>query len=245
MKYKSLGMWRIKLYIKINWIKTIIFNLKCFRLREAFQLPVIIFGQCRLSSLKGKIIVNGPIKTGMITVGHRFEVFTKSASCAELVIDGTWIINGKVQLGYDCKIYIGNNAVFETGHMCTIANSTKIVCANKIVMGNHVKIGDESQLLDTNFHDLYDVNLQQNIAKQGEIYLNSYIATGSRVTIMKNAKIPDYSLITSNSLCNKDFLSFGENNIFGGIPAKFIKNGIRRHWEAEEKQLEAYLTIKL
>lgn len=181
----------------------------------------------------------------MITLGHRFEIFTKAAGCAELFLEGEWHVKGRVQLGYDFKIYIEKGAILETGHMCTFANNTKIVCSNGIYLGNHVKIGDDSQLLDTNFHDLYDISSGTCIPRKGKIFLNSYIATGSRVTIMKNAKIPDYSLITSNSLCNKDFLSYGENNIFGGIPAKFIKTGIRRHWEAEEEKLEDYLTIRL
>ena len=231
--------------MQINWIKTIYINLRLFPVKNAFKFPIIIFGQCRLANLDGKLIFKTPIKPGIITLGHRFEVFKKSAKSAELFLQGSWIVSGAIQIGYDFKIYVEKNAVLETGYMCTFANNVKVVCSNKISMGDHVKIGDESQLVDTNYHDLYDLKMQRNIPQKGEIYLKSYIWTGSRVTIMKNTKIPDYSMIASNSLCNKDFLSFGENNIFGGIPAKFVKNGIIRNWKAEEEKLTAYLTIKL
>lgn len=236
---------KIKLYNQINWIKTIYINLHFFSVKEAVKFPIIVFGQCNFASLKGKIALKAPLKTGIITLGHRFEIFKKSAGIAELFLEGEWVVMGSIQIGYDFKIYLEKEAILETGHMCTLANNTKLVCSNKIILGNSVKIGDESQLIDTNFHDLYDLKADKKIPKKGEIYLGSYISTGSRVTIMKNAKIPNYSLIPSNSLCNKDYLSFGENNIFGGIPAQFIKNGLIRDWKSEEEELIAYLTVKL
>lgn len=236
---------KIKLYYQINWLKTIYINFYFFSFKDAIQFPIIIFGQCSFASLKGSIVLKAPIRTGIITLGHRFEIFKKSANSAELFLEGDWLVKGNIQFGYDFKIYVENDAVFETGHMCTLANNTKIVCSNKIIFGDHVKIGDESQLIDTNFHNMFDTITNKEVPKKGEIYLSSYISTGSRVTIMKNAKIPSYSLITSNSLCNKDFLSFGENNVFGGIPAQFIKNGLIRDWKSEEQKLVEYLTVKL
>ncbi len=240
-KYRA----KIRLYSQINWIKTWYINLKFLPLKDALKLPIIVFGQCSFGSLSGKIIFDVPIETGIITLGHRFEIFKKSARSAEIFIQGVWQINGYAQIGYDYKIYIEKNAVLQTGDMFTMANNGKIVCTNKIILGDHVKIGDESQLIDTNFHDLYDVNKQKNIPKKGEIHLGSYIGAGNRVTYMKNTKIPDYSLITSNSLCNKDFSEYANNNIFGGIPAKHIKENIIRNWQAEEKAIKEYLTIKL
>lgn len=236
---------KFQLYKSINWMKTIYINLKFFPIKDALKFPIIIFGQCSFTSLSGKFIINTPIKTGIITFGHRFEIFKKSAKSAELFMQGTWEVNGPIQIGYDFKIYIEKNAVLETGYMCTIANNSKVVCSNKITMGNHVKIGDESQLIDTNFHDLYDLSINKKVSKKGEIFMESYISTGSRVTIMKNTKIPNYSLIASNSVCNKDLTKYGQNNLFGGVPVKFIKNGLIRNWKEEEKDLEDYLTIKL
>lgn len=236
---------KLKFYNQINWLKTIYINLCYFSFSDALKFPIVIFGSCSLAKLKGNLIIQTPIKTGIVTIGHRFEVFKKENKSAEIFFEGDWIVKGSVQFGYDCKIYIEKNAVFETGQMCTFANNTKIVCSNFIKLGDHVKIGDESQILDTNFHNLFDIKENKVINKKGKIILESYIAIGSRVTVMKNTVLPSYTLVTSNSVLNKDFNSYGENNLFGGIPAKFIKEGLVRDWKSEEKALENFLKVKL
>lgn len=242
--YRSLRR-RWNLYCKINWVKTIYINWVLFDYDIAKKLPIIIFGKCHLANLKGEVIFQQPIKTGMITFGHKFEVFTKESGCAEVFLQGKWFVNGNIQFGYDFKLYIENDASFTSGHMCTFANQTKVICTNKIILKDHVKIGDESQLLDSNFHDLIDVDTNENIPMKGEIFIDSYVAVGNRTTLMKQTKLPSYSLLGSSSLCNKDFLSYGSNNLFAGTPAKFIKSGIARNWQKEEKAIEEYLTIKL
>lgn len=236
---------KLRLYWKINWIKTLYINLKLFSFKEALKLPVIVFGSCRITSLTGKFIVNVPIKTGLITFGHPFEIFKKAAFGTELFFDGVWTVNGSICFGIDMKLYIASAGFFEHGNLCTVSAQSKIFCSQKIVFGDYVQIGDESVLLDTNFHDLYDLKENKVIPKSGTIHLGSYVYTGMRGTIKSGTLLPDHTLVASNSLCNKDYTSFGNNILIGGIPAKFIKNEITRDWESEKKQLEDYLTIKL
>jgi len=44
-------------------------------------------------------------------------------------------------------------------------------------------------------------------------------------SISAGAIIPDNTIVTSNSLVNKDFSAIEKNSIIGGIPAKLIKTG--------------------
>lgn len=235
---------KIKSFLKVNWIKTIYLNFKILPFEQARHLPIVVFGQCSISSLSGKIVFTDTVKFGIITFGHRFEIFKKANNSAEIFLEGVWELTGPAQFGYDFKLYIEKNASFKTGIMNTFANNTKIVCTNKILLGDHVKIGDESQIIDTTFHNMYDLDLGKSIEKKGEIIIGSYIAVGNRVSITKNTNIPDYSIIASNSLCNKNLNSYGNNNMFGGIPAKLIKTNYIRDWKLEEESLKNYLTIK-
>src|SRR5690554_7141065 len=57
------------------------------------------------------------------------------------------------------------------GNLCTVSTQSKIFCTQKIVFGNYVQIGDESVLLDTNFHDLYD--LKENRSEEHTSELQS------------------------------------------------------------------------
>src|SRR5690606_40887710 len=105
-------------------MKTIYINLKFFPIKDALKFPIIIFGQCSFTSLSGKFIINTPIKTGIITFGHRFEIFKKSAKSAELFMQGTWEVNGPIQIGYDFKIYIERSEE----HTSELQSRENLVC---------------------------------------------------------------------------------------------------------------------
>lgn len=232
-------------FLQVNWFKTLYLNFKLLPFEQAAKLPIIVFGQCSVGNISGKIIFTDHLRMGMLTFGHRFEIFKKASNISEIVLKGTWKLNGAAQFGYDFKLYIEKEAYLETGKMNTFANNTKLVCCKKIILGNYVKIGDESQLQDTTFHNMFNLSTNQTVPKEGEILIGSYVSVGNRVSITKNAIVPDFSLIASNSLCNKSLVHYGENNLFGGIPVKLIRKDYTRDWKLEEKELEEYLKIKL
>jgi hypothetical protein len=45
---------------------------------------------------------------------------------------------------------------------------------------------------------------------------------------MKGTYLPAYTIVASNSLVNKNFKEIGEHCLIGGIPAKYITNGVER-----------------
>lgn len=212
---------------------------------QAKHLPVIIFGNCSIQSLSGKIIFCSPIKFGMLGLGQRYEVFVKESSKAELNIQGKLIIKKKAQFGYDYKIFVGKNATLTLGDMSSMASQAKIICTQNITLGDFCRLGSECQLIDTNFHNLKDVKTNEVFNKSNDILLGSFNFISNRVSVLGKTVTPDYCIIASNTLLNKDYFSFGENIILGGIPAKLVKENIVRDWQSEKENLENYLTIKL
>jgi serine acetyltransferase len=77
----------------------------------------------------------------------------------------------------------------------------------------------------------------------GAIIIGNYNYISNRVSLMQNTSTPDYCTIASNTLCNKDYTSLGENILIGGIPAKLLKTNITRDWEAEKTLLDQWLKI--
>ena len=53
---------------KIN-IKTLYFNFKYLPFKEAVKLPVFLSRHVCLKKIKGKVIINSKIRTGMIKIG--------------------------------------------------------------------------------------------------------------------------------------------------------------------------------
>lgn len=213
--------------------------------QQAIKFPVVIFGKCSVQSLTGTIVFKCPIHFGMLGLGQRYEIFKKEKGNAELNIQGTLILHGKAQFGYDYKIFIAKNALLNLGNMASMASQAKIICIQKIVLGHYCRIGSECQLIDTNFHNLKNTQSGEIYKKNADIYLGNYNFISNRVTIMAKTKTADYCTIASNSLCNKNYASFGENILIGGIPANLLKENIVRDWESEKEDLEQYLTIKL
>lgn len=234
---------KFQIYYSVNWTKTIYFNLKKFPFNTAKKLPVFFYGPVKFSSIIGEIEIEGKIKRGMIGFGQPYEMNTLHKEIAEINILGKIIFKGHVQFGKDYFIYIGENAYCEFGHMSSLGSYAKLICIERIVLGDYARFGSESQIIDTNFHQMLDTNTGEKFKMTAPILVGNYNYVGSRVSVMQNTKTPDYCTIASNSLCNRDYISFGSNILIGGIPAKFIKDSITRDWEGEKDSLDDYLIV--
>jgi len=228
---------------KVNWLKTIYFNLKMFPFSTAIKLPVFLYGKVKFQELTGSIKIKAPLRTGMIGFGQPYELNSIQKGIAEIVLRGTIAFKGHCQVGKDYFVYVAKDAYAEFGHMSSLASSGKIICTQKIVLGNYARIGSESQLIDTNFHQMTDSQTGEKFSLSAPIIIGNYNYISNRVSIMQNTTTPDYCTIASNTLCNKSYLSLGENTLIGGIPAKLLRENITRDWSAEKKLLDNWLII--
>lgn len=228
--------WRF--FITVNWIKTLYFNFKKFPYATARKLPVFFYGKVKLSNISGKFIIDAPIKRAMIGFAQPYELITRSKGTAELFCAGTMVFKGIAQFGKDFFVFIGDDAYCEFGGMNGLGNSGKIICKEKITIGRFARIGFESQLIDTNFHELRDTKTGELFKMTAPIIIGDFNFISNRVTIMQKTITPNNCTIASNSLCNKDYSHFKENILIGGIPAKLLRENITRDWIGEKDQLE-------
>lgn len=241
VRYFSEG---IKFYYSINWTKTLYFNFKKFPFSIAKKLPVFFYGKVKFRRISGEIIINAPIKRGMFGFGQQFEKATRSKGIAEFSLLGTLVLNGPIHMGKDVFLSIGKNAYCEFGYMSCLGSDVKLICTDKIIVGDWSGIGYESQIIDTNSHPMMNSETGEHYPLTGQIFIGTHNAVSNRVSIMPNTRTPDYCVIASNTLCNKDYTSLGNNILLGGIPAKLIKNNYTRDWEREKELLKKYKIIK-
>jgi len=234
---------KIKFFFSINWVKTIYFNFKKFPFPIAKKLPVVIYGSVRLTSIDGKITIDAPIKAAMIGFGQQYEKPSRHIGIAEINLVGHLHFKGYAQFGKDCFLFIAKNGYCEFGNMSSLGSSGKLICYNKIVLGDYARIGFESQLIDTNFHEMKDLENDTKLPMTAPINIGNYNFISNRVTILKGTKTPNYCTIASNSLCTKDYTNFDENCLIGGVPAKLIKQNILRDWEGENERLNTSLIV--
>ena len=87
---------RTLLYIirTINVLKTLWFNFKVFPFAVAKKLPVWLYGKVTFRSLAGKIVINGPISSGMIRIGKNDHYVDTAIQQCIWNVRGTLIFNG-------------------------------------------------------------------------------------------------------------------------------------------------------
>lgn len=224
------------MFHNVNLIKTLYFNLKVFSFLEAIRLPVRIYGKTIIKGLyKGCVLINK-------IEGEDFIPF----KIGESVFDPTpyniirFGKNAKLEIGSGVRIMRGGNiSINDNAELCLgndirINQFSFISCSNKIEFGNHVSFGWRIQVIDSSFHCLYDKEKNCIINPLGKIKIGSNVWVASNSSLMKNTIIPSYSIVSSNSVVNKDFSDIKtKGNFFAGIPAKLKRTGLFRIFDSK------------
>jgi acetyltransferase-like isoleucine patch superfamily enzyme len=234
---------KIKFYLSVNWIKTIYFNFKVFPFSIAKKLPVFFYGKVKFNDLNGTVLINSEISKAMIGFGQRFEKGTVEKGISEISISGKLIFNGNAHIGKDFKIFIEKKSECEFGYMSCLGSDVKLICTDRIKIGDWTGIGFESQIIDSTIHPMIDLSTNMLLPLSKPIILGTHNAFSNRISIMAGTITPNYCVITSNSLLNKDYRNLGNNFLIGGIPAKLIKNNYTRDWVNEMELLKKYKII--
>lgn len=235
---------RFRFYFQINWYKTLYFNFKMFPFSIAKKLPVYIYEWVKFTDLRGEIFIDAPIKRGMIGIGKPYEMTTRRLKTAEIILHGKIVFRGYAQFGKDVFIYVKKGAIMDVGNMTGVASQGKIICTHAIKFNTYSRVGSECQILDTDFHQMINTETGEKHPISQPIYIGSYNYVGRWSSIMKGTITPDYCTIASNTLCNKDYSSYGSNILIGGIPAQLLKQHITRDWEGEREALEDSLLAR-
>ena len=170
------------------------------------------------------------IHRAMIKIGGRgSEMFPRTSTIID--IEGTVVFNGVAELGCGSLLRVFKDGKVTFGDKVRIGAYTKVVCQESITFGSEVAISWESQVFDTNFHYMQDTITGEKSTLTSPIVIGSYSWFGNRVNIMRGTITPDYTIVASNSMTNKDYSNLPSNSLLAGIPAKLVKNNVKRMFE--------------
>ena len=161
---------------------------------------------------------------------------SKGIPCVDVSLWGSFIVgknfkmnNGKrynrIGRQQQCIFFVGNKAQLRIGNNVGMS-STAIICEKNIRIGDFVKIGGNVVIYDTDFHSL-DPNLRRESgsdicnANRQNVIIENNVFIGAHSTILKGVHIGENSIIGAGSVVTK---SIPDNEIWGGNPAKFIRN---------------------
>lgn len=223
------GLGALEHYAYINWFNpflTFYVNLRSFSWKQAWRFPIWIYGRPKLFSLNGSMKIIGDVKSGMIRFNFINPGSPSNAGVqSELINHGTIIFRGTAYIRTGCHINVNFNAILEIGNHVIIGNNINIGCLKKIQIGDNTRISHMSQILDSNYHFTINANKKEVFPTTTPIFVGRNCWIANTTTISKGAVIPDYTIVCSNSLVNKDFSSLDKGSIIGGTPAKPLTSG--------------------
>lgn len=224
---------------RFNLLKTIWLNFRTLPFRKACKLPIFLYGAWNLRSLQGNIIINSDrVSSGMIKLGLNWAGYvTTSSSTLTLLANSKMVINERVRISQGVQICLYQNSELYLGYNSHLGDGVKVICAKKITIEQNSEITWECQILDHGSHYILDKGNGQvrRIIKPVKISSNCWI--GNRSTIMPGTSLPSNSIVASNSLLNKDYISMGikEYTLMGGIPARVLKENVMRIYNRDNE----------
>jgi len=213
----------LKFLLRLNF-KTIYFNLKYLPFRQAVKLPILISNKVYLRVMSGKLIIDSPIRTGLIQFGYgNVGIFDKKKSRSIWEVSGTVIFKGKCNIGHGSKISVGSSGKLILGENFVITAETSIVAFTEIRFGNNCLLSWDILVMDTDFHKLKD-EFGNIINKPRPIIIGDRIWIGCRCLILKGSIIPNNCVIGADSIVSRELEN--ENCLYVGSPCKMVKENI-------------------
>ena len=221
--YLLMARWKHRFSYNFNLWKTIYVNFVFLPFKQAIYLPIFVYGRVKIYDHSGTIVIEDRIRTGMIHFGRNTDKFSASKGSALINITGKLIFKGTVLFSCDNTLHIVGECII--GKYSFFGNGVKIYCVNKISLGECCRVTLECQIFDTNFHYMRNVETGQIDRRDKMVIVGNYCWVGYRTTLARGTQLPDYSIVSSNSLVNKDFISSDvKYPLLAGIPAKIISS---------------------
>jgi len=117
-------------------------------------------------------------------------------------------------LNENAKLTIGDNVGISGGG---------ISVADEVYIGKNVMLGANTFITDTDFHPIAPKNrrFSRENVKSKKVIIEDNVFIGMETIILKGVRIGENSIVGAGSIVSKNIPS---NQIWGGNPAKFIKN---------------------
>lgn len=202
------------LLVKVDWLKTVRFNLHYFKLMVALRLPVLVYRRTVFKSLKGTVTLKSAPKIGMIRLGDP-RIGTQDFRYSRTIwqVTGEVIFKSTANFGRGCSVCVGTRGELVLGDKFSITGDTTILCKKQIVFGDDCLFSWDIMVMDTDWHYITDDN-GDVINPDSSIIFGNHVWVGCRSMILKGSHIPSGSVIAAGSLISGKLLK--ENTVYGG-----------------------------
>lgn len=223
---------------RIKLLQSIYVNFRSLPMREAWKMPIVTYSKLDIQSLEGRIRFDGcNVEPMMIQLG----VFQRYRSQGETRINnkGTIIFHGAGKILRGAELMTYPNATIAIGDSFFIGENVLIFSAEYISIGKSSCISYHSQISDSDFHFMININKGTIRNRTKPIRIGDYNWIANNVTIKKGTITPDHITVAgSYTVLLKDYeKSVKPYSILAGNPATCLAWGYSRVWKDEKKKI--------
>lgn len=211
----------------VNPFATLYVNLRLLPLRQALSFPILAYGRPRFIDLSGRVRFTCPVRRGLVRLNVVDLTPSQRGSRLEFAVPGEVVFCGMALIRSNTKIYVDHGARLTIGNNLRMGAGIIINCLNEIEIGEGVRIGHRTQLLDSNLHYVLDLNRRCVNPLHKRIVIGAHAWLTNSVTVYGGAVVPPYSIVVSGSVVNKDLSDIGPDCMIGGTPCRCIASGFR------------------
>lgn len=164
----------------------------------------------------------------MIKIGKRDWYVATSIAQTIWTINGSLVFGGSARFMHGSYLLVARSGKLEIGTGALFGTNVHLCCFDRIQLGHDVRMAWDNQIMDSSFHYIEKLDSGEVPPLTKPVIIGNNVWMGNRVTISKGAVLPDYTVVASNSLCNKDFSESGGNILVAGCPAVIKSTGVRR-----------------
>lgn len=225
----------------VNPFATLYVNLRLLPISQALKFPIISYGFTRFHDLSGRVRFTCPVRRGLVRLNVVDLTPGQRGSALELAVCGEVVFGGAALIRSNTKIVVDRGARLIVGDNLRMGAGIIISCLNEIEIGEGVRIGHRSQLLDTNMHFVLDMNRHRVAPLRKRIVIGPHCWLTNSVTLYGGSVVPSYSIVVSGSMINRDLSDMGSDCIIGGTPCKKIASGFRLvNNYAKEREIDRF-----
>lgn len=201
----------------------------CFRnlpFCQAVKLPILLYKPHLRGSCGGVKIDSERVTFGMVRLGFLTSV-VYSNNGITIKNEGTIIFKGRCCIGNDSYIVTGKKGIIIFGQDFKATAGLKLVSECGITFGKNVLIGWGNIIIDTNFHPLFDRNLQNFKKSYGSIEIGDNNWLSSQCMVMHSVRTSKDCVFGTRCLLTKN-CNYESHNVYGGAPARVICRNVER-----------------
>lgn len=219
-------------YIKLNMPlfimipRSIYINFHYLPFKQAIKFPILV-KKGHFYEMKGKIIIDAPVRFGMIKLGNFGGHMYPNNGIHWTQWGGTIIFKGSCRINNNSFIVQGKDSTIIFGDKFCASTSLKLISFKHIEFGRYVRVGFDVTFMDSNFHPLYDMKKEKFKKAYGPIKIGDNNWFGMECRVMHSVTTPEHCIFGLGSVLTRG-TEYESYCVHGGTPLRVLTRDVMR-----------------